>query len=88
MYAFTFKDLIDVGKNISGTQVKKKAFYGMVIIACWRIWKALNENLFSNKNTKMIDIVLDVKVLGCLWFRNRCKGYEVDWEKWCKFELM
>ncbi|KAJ0805638.1 putative RNA-directed DNA polymerase [Helianthus annuus] len=88
IFAFTFKDLLELGSNISGSIAKKKAFYGVVIIVCWRIWKARNDKIFSNKSTKVMDMVSDVKAFCFLWFRNRCKRYEVDWEEWCRFDLM
>ncbi|XP_076914681.1 uncharacterized protein LOC143573769 [Bidens hawaiensis] len=53
--------------------VKKEVFQGIIVIACWRIWKARNELIYENKSVIVEEIIEDVKVLGFLWYCNRPK---------------
>ncbi|XP_035845911.1 uncharacterized protein LOC118492187 [Helianthus annuus] len=81
IFAFDIHDLIELYKRIPGSDLKRKVFQGIVIITCWRIWKARNEKVFSNTSTTVVSIVMDVKALGFLWFRIRSNDVLVDWKK-------
>ena len=49
---------------------------------------ARNDKAFSRKTPTVMDVVSDVKSFGFLWFKNRFKRGTVDWDKWCKFDIM
>ena len=88
IYAFSVKDLVNIFEQCGYSEIKKKVIQGVIIITSWRLRKARNERIFTNKVSKVADIVSEVKVLGFLWYKNRAKGGTVDWEKWCKFDIM
>ncbi|KAF5753621.1 putative RNA-directed DNA polymerase [Helianthus annuus] len=69
------------------TGVKKEMVYGILIVSCWRIWKARNDKAFSNIAPDVVKIVADVKALGFLWYKSRYKKDTVDWKRWCHFNF-
>ncbi|KAJ0535304.1 putative reverse transcriptase zinc-binding domain-containing protein [Helianthus annuus] len=88
IYAFKIQDLLELHKQIPGSDIKRNIFKGVIIVTCWRIWKARNEKLFANKICNVVEVVSDVKAYGFLWYRNRYKSDTIDWRKWCNFEFM
>ncbi|KAJ0578053.1 hypothetical protein HanIR_Chr05g0243041 [Helianthus annuus] len=81
-------DLVGIFEHSEHSEIKRNVFQGVIIITSWRLWKSKNERIFSNKVSKVADIVSDVKVMGFLWVKNKVKWGTVDWEKWCNFNLM
>ncbi|XP_076949911.1 uncharacterized protein LOC143622733 [Bidens hawaiensis] len=49
IFGFTVRDLLELYKIINVVTIKKEALHGIIIIACWRIWKARNEKVFEGK---------------------------------------
>ncbi|MFS7935790.1 putative reverse transcriptase zinc-binding domain-containing protein [Helianthus anomalus] len=88
IFVFSARDIPELHKFFGGSSVKIKVFYGIAIITCWRIWKARNERVFSNRCLNVLEIVSGVKALGFLWYRNRFKVGSADWAGLCKFDLM
>ncbi|XP_076936225.1 uncharacterized protein LOC143603273 [Bidens hawaiensis] len=88
IYGFSVRDLLELHKSCKLGLVEKEAFHGIVIIVCWRVWKARNEKVFEGKDIKIEDIIGDIKSLGFLWFKYRSKNRSLDWSSWCKFKLM
>ncbi|XP_022004387.1 uncharacterized protein LOC110901940 [Helianthus annuus] len=85
LVAFSFKDILEA-HWFSGLKGKDQAAYqGIVIIACWLIWKARNKRVFSVKVPKADEIFCSIKLLGYLWFRDRSKCIDVSWETLCNF---
>ncbi|KAI3712005.1 hypothetical protein L1987_70554 [Smallanthus sonchifolius] len=85
IYVFSTNDVLQIVKYAGGSKAKQDILYGVIILACWRIWKARNKKIFTNKGTNVTQIVSDVKSLGFLWFRSRYKGGSVEWKDWCNF---
>ncbi|XP_021975233.1 uncharacterized protein LOC110870354 [Helianthus annuus] len=50
------RDLLEIRNQIGLNDLAKEVFYGIVMIACWSIWRARNELIFSNKPAKVEDI--------------------------------
>lgn len=88
LFAFETSDLLEASKYAIGSRLKKEVLHGLVIITCWRLWKARNEKLFEGRDIKATEIVTEVKALGFLWFSHRHKCKSVDWNMWCIFELL
>ncbi|XP_076917527.1 uncharacterized protein LOC143577631 [Bidens hawaiensis] len=65
---FTVRDHLELHKSIKLGDIENEVFHGVIIIACWRIWKARNDKVFEGKEVKVEDIIGDIKVLGFLWF--------------------
>ncbi|KAJ0908686.1 hypothetical protein HanRHA438_Chr07g0313201 [Helianthus annuus] len=61
---------------------------GIVIVACWCLWKARNRVVFSSGQANVDDIFNEIRSLGFLWFKNRSKCKSISWSDWCKFVIM
>ncbi|XP_076939093.1 uncharacterized protein LOC143607586 [Bidens hawaiensis] len=87
-FAFSVKDLLEVYNHVGLKNKEKEAFKGIVIIACWRIWRAQNALIFEGKKTNIGDIICDIRSLSFLWFKLRSKYKSICWFDWCKLSLM
>ncbi|XP_022031508.1 uncharacterized protein LOC110932486 [Helianthus annuus] len=87
LFAFSFKDLMDFYLSSGGGAPAKDVIRGIIIAACWFIWKARNEKIFNNGKGDWLEIVGMVKSYSFFWFKNRCKFKDLDWVEWCKFPL-
>ncbi|XP_076926566.1 uncharacterized protein LOC143589796 [Bidens hawaiensis] len=63
VFSFSVRDLLNLHKSIKLGLVEKEAFHGIVIVACWRIWKARNEKVFEGKDVKIEEVIGDIKCL-------------------------
>ncbi|KAJ0536571.1 hypothetical protein HanIR_Chr09g0443091 [Helianthus annuus] len=52
------------------------------MIACWSIWQARNNLVFSSSPVKIESIMSEIKALGFLWFSNRSKCKGIGWGDW------
>lgn len=88
IFGFDFKDILEAHKFSPLSPGKKDVLHGLVMITCWRIWKARNEKRFSAKRVSAVEIFEDIRILGFLWFKNRSKYKNTTWEDWVSFKLM
>ena len=88
MFVFHIHDLMEMHEHCGASGNKKMVLHGIIIIACWRMWRARNEKNFSNKDPNVVEMVADIKTLGFLWYKHRFKQGVVDWDRWCTFDLM
>ncbi|XP_022042159.1 uncharacterized protein LOC110944824 [Helianthus annuus] len=88
LYVCDLKDLMNIYKNMRLNTAKKDMVQGLLIIGCWRIWKARNDRIFNNKITKIDEVVADVKTYGYLWYKNRNRNRTFTWEEWCNCDMM
>ncbi|XP_022020292.1 uncharacterized protein LOC110920387 [Helianthus annuus] len=88
VYLFGIKDEVELHKYFKREKTKKQVMQGIAILTCWRIWKARNEMVFSNKKRNVVEIVADIKTLGFLWFRSRRNTILIDWYMCCNFDFM
>ncbi|KAJ0790592.1 putative 7-deoxyloganetin glucosyltransferase [Helianthus annuus] len=77
-YFFSVADILHMEYTSSWSKEKKMALHGVLVISCWRIWRARNERIFKNERRTAVDIVADIKALGFLWFSSRYKKGLVD----------
>ncbi|XP_021975310.1 uncharacterized protein LOC110870437 [Helianthus annuus] len=84
-FVFSLSDVLHITDQLIYPSKKKKIIYGIIIIVCWRIWKARNEKVFNRVDSNVVHIVSDVKSLGFIWFRSRHKEGSIDWRNWCNF---
>ncbi|KAM0036124.1 putative RNA-directed DNA polymerase [Helianthus debilis subsp. tardiflorus] len=83
IYAFEFKDLLQVYKKVSGGKMKRKIVHGVMIVTMWSLWKARNDSAFNGKKVAIGDVVSSVKSLSYLWLKNRSKCNNIGWKDWC-----
>ena len=88
LYVFHVKDIVALQDYYGMVGNKKLVFHGILIIACWRLWKARNEKIFENKEVKIIEVIADIKIFGYLWYKHRFKKGVVDWDRWNRFDIM
>ncbi|XP_076897948.1 uncharacterized protein LOC143551383 [Bidens hawaiensis] len=87
-FAFSMDDLMEVHNYVGLKGYAKTAFQGIVIISCWRIWKARNECVFDRKIVRVGDLISEIKSLSFFWFSNRFDKYSLSWDSWCRFTFM
>ncbi|XP_021994946.1 uncharacterized protein LOC110891548 [Helianthus annuus] len=87
-FIFHVKDLVNLHDYSGASGNRKFVIHGIIIIACWRMWRARNEKVFSNKDPNVVEMVVDIKSLSFLWYKHRFKHGVVDWDRWCMFDLM
>lgn len=85
LFFFSIRDVQVYIDHMRSSKTKKDIVYGVLILTVWRIWKARNDKAFANIETTVAHIVADIKGLGYLWYRSRCKGCKIDWKGWCNF---
>lgn len=85
---FHVKDVVLLHDQDRGSATRKAVLHGIVVITCWRLWKARNEKVFNGVDPNVVTLVADIKALGFLWYKNRFKGGVVDWERWRVFDVM
>ncbi|PWA72686.1 reverse transcriptase domain, Reverse transcriptase zinc-binding domain protein [Artemisia annua] len=66
MFVFHAHDLVEMHEHCGAFEIKKMVLHGIIIIACWRMWRARNENNFSNKDPNVVEMAADIKTLGFL----------------------
>ncbi|KAJ0520598.1 putative RNA-directed DNA polymerase [Helianthus annuus] len=88
IFAFSVRDIVAMHLSVGLKGVKKIAFQGIMFISLWSIWKARNDRIFSDKKLKVMEVVAEIKSLSFLWFRCRHKNGCIDWNAWCKFDVM
>ena len=85
LFLFSIRDVQGYIDQMRSSKTKNDIVYGVFILTVWRIWKARNDKAFANIETTVAHIVADIKGLGYLWYRSRCKGCKIDWKGWCNF---
>ncbi|KAM0016914.1 putative reverse transcriptase zinc-binding domain-containing protein [Helianthus debilis subsp. tardiflorus] len=56
-FIFSLADLMELHKLETLSNPLKEIIKGVVIIFCWRVWKARNEKIFEHKNFSIAEIV-------------------------------
>ncbi|MFS7953394.1 putative reverse transcriptase zinc-binding domain-containing protein [Helianthus anomalus] len=88
IYAFSFRDLLEVHKGSSISAKDKVIIQGIIFISCWCLWLARNRAVFSDSEIKVEGVFSEVRSLGYLWFKHRSKSSSVSWLDWCNFVNM
>ncbi|XP_022001404.1 uncharacterized protein LOC110898836 [Helianthus annuus] len=87
-FVFSFRDLLAVHSFGDRGPLERKALQGIVISACWCLWKARNCLRFNGKRSSVDDIFSEVRTVSFFWFKHREKKGLLDWGDWCKFVNM
>ncbi|XP_022026926.1 uncharacterized protein LOC110927850 [Helianthus annuus] len=83
IFAFEFKDLMDIHNSIQAGKKAKKIILGLAIFSCWCIWKGRNELVFNQIRRSPQDIMLEIKSRGFGWVKNRSSCKNISWKEWC-----
>nr|XP_043611474.1 uncharacterized protein LOC122583102 [Erigeron canadensis] len=87
-FLFSPKDLVVIHEFVGLEKKERKALKGIIIVACWCLWKCRNEKRFSNIDIKVDKLLLDIRSLGYLWYRNRKKNVNIERKDWCNVKLI
>ncbi|XP_021995690.1 uncharacterized protein LOC110892858 [Helianthus annuus] len=85
IFAFSVQDLLESYVTCGLKEPEKLIFQGVLIIACWSLWKVRNEARFRNVPVKIEKVISEVKALGFLWVKNRTKFKKLSWENWSTY---
>ncbi|KAJ0455678.1 putative reverse transcriptase zinc-binding domain-containing protein [Helianthus annuus] len=88
LFAFSIRDVVTMHNLVGFKGIKKVAFHGVMYVAVWSIWRARNQCIFSDKKLKVMEVIAEIKSLSFLWFRSRYNKGSIDWNSWCKFDVM
>ncbi|XP_076930153.1 uncharacterized protein LOC143594820 [Bidens hawaiensis] len=67
-FVFSVLDVLQIINHMAESEKKKEVVYGIIVIACWRIWKARNEKVFNGADSNVVQIISDVKSMGYLCY--------------------
>ncbi|XP_022023779.1 uncharacterized protein LOC110924045 [Helianthus annuus] len=87
IFAFEFKDLLDIHNSLQMGKKAKKLILGLVIISCWCIWKCRNELVFKQSRRSLQDILAEIKSRGFGWVKNRSSCKNISWKERCKYPM-
>ncbi|MFS8023181.1 hypothetical protein Hanom_Chr16g01448441 [Helianthus anomalus] len=74
-------------KNVHGGKWRKKIIRGIVMVTTWALWNTRNVEIFQDKDTKIMEVVAEVKSRSFLWLKNRSKFKCIDWKDWAIYPL-
>ncbi|KAJ0614359.1 hypothetical protein HanIR_Chr02g0061581 [Helianthus annuus] len=86
--AFSIRDLMEYHMYANLSKDKSKVVQAVILTACWVIWRARNDLVFSAKPLRVERLMEDIRSWSFLWVKNRSNLKELDWEKWCKQSFM
>ncbi|XP_021996032.1 uncharacterized protein LOC110893224 [Helianthus annuus] len=84
VFAFSFGDILSTHERVGENRKAKDIIRGLLMIACWCIWKACNEKFFSNGKGCSTEIFGEVKSIGFRWLKCRSSHKSIVWSEWCK----
>ncbi|KAJ0578957.1 putative reverse transcriptase zinc-binding domain-containing protein [Helianthus annuus] len=68
IFAFSLKDLLSFHIDLKVSDKKRKAVHGVIMVACWGLWRARNGFKFSNATVKIEGIISEIKALSFFGF--------------------
>lgn len=86
-FVFSLSDVLHMMDGLPFKAKKKEIVYGILIVACWRLWKARNDKIFNGTDLNVPHLIADVKSMAFLWFKHRHKEGSIDWREWCNFSF-
>ncbi|XP_022031380.1 uncharacterized protein LOC110932345 [Helianthus annuus] len=87
IFAFSFRDILSIHEGVGANRKTKDIIRGLIMIACWCIWKARNEKYFSSGKGCSAEIFGEVESLGYLWLKCRSIHKGIVWSEWCNSPL-
>ncbi|KAM0033534.1 hypothetical protein Hdeb2414_s0016g00487221 [Helianthus debilis subsp. tardiflorus] len=73
--------------NLEQGGIKKQVIQGIVLVACWSIWKSRNEAIFSGKRCSSDKVFGDIQASSFMWYKSRTRCRDMDWDRWRNFCL-
>lgn len=76
VFAFNFKDLMDIPHVLRGDENFKKAVHAVFMVTTWAIWKHRNAIFFEGQAPSSKRVLCEIKVTTSLWLnvRSRYRG--------------
>ncbi|XP_021980173.1 uncharacterized protein LOC110876305 [Helianthus annuus] len=79
MLIFSFKDLMEFHRTSNLGKREAEIVHDIIITACWCVWKARNEKVFSMKEPSVNSIIGEIKSLVFLWLKYRSRYKDLSW---------
>ncbi|KAJ0542575.1 putative reverse transcriptase zinc-binding domain-containing protein [Helianthus annuus] len=86
IFLLGIKDILKLPDSIHDCKWKK-IIRGIVMTACWVIWKTRNKAIFEEVQPRVCDMIACIKSCSYLWFRSRSKIRDISWQNWCRYLL-
>lgn len=74
IYAFSFKDLMEVPSSIRSDKYFKKAIHVMIMATVWNLWKHRNKVTFERASPSVNAVFFETVADSSLWMRARSKN--------------
>ncbi|XP_022030235.2 uncharacterized protein LOC110931133 [Helianthus annuus] len=87
-FAFSVSDILDIHKVDGLSATRKHIIKGMVMVCFWRNWRARNDCIFNQKMGNVVEVVVEIKAFGFLWFSNRYKDFVNHRKGWSNVMLL
>ncbi|XP_021984690.2 uncharacterized protein LOC110880476 [Helianthus annuus] len=69
----TVEELLQIQDHMQVSKWGKKIIRGIVMIACWALWKERNKKVFDGSSPRVVEVVASVKCMSFLWFKHRSR---------------
>ncbi|KAJ0918826.1 putative RNA-directed DNA polymerase [Helianthus annuus] len=86
-YAFSLKDVLQVGEYVDGSAKRKKAIHAISLVYLWSVWRMRNEVIFQNASVSVQKVVEEIKRMSFQWVKYRSKEACLNWESWRRFNV-
>ncbi|XP_035845315.1 uncharacterized protein LOC118491557 [Helianthus annuus] len=84
---FSIRDILTLYETANMDKRKADILHGIMIMACWCMWKARNEKVFNKKDYAADRIFGDSRSFGFIWLKHRSKHKALSWNNWCNYPL-
>ncbi|KAJ0476914.1 putative RNA-directed DNA polymerase [Helianthus annuus] len=87
-FVFSFRDLLEIHNLGDKGKTEREAVHGIILTACWVLWKARNDQRFNGKKSSVDEIFCEIRVVSFFWYKHRARKGSLDWRDWCRFVNM
>ncbi|XP_071699026.1 uncharacterized protein [Rutidosis leptorrhynchoides] len=78
----TVRSLVDGSTGSLGSDVGRDVWQAVIWTSVYLLWKYRNEKVFKNKCWNVPVAVCEIQVKSFEWVVRRCKGKDIDWNRW------
>ncbi|KAK9070187.1 hypothetical protein SSX86_010587 [Deinandra increscens subsp. villosa] len=81
-FAFSLDDILRAHSDVGIHGDKKEILHGVILTACWCLWKERNEVAFHGRDPNVNKVICNTKIWCKIWLNNRSRKC-IDWAKLC-----
>ncbi|KAJ0582905.1 putative RNA-directed DNA polymerase [Helianthus annuus] len=87
-FIFSFRDILEIHNMGVKKKAEREAVQGIMLTACWLLWKARNNLRFNGVKCSVEDLFSEIRIVSFFWYKHRAKKGSFNWVDWCKFVNM